>query len=498
MTIVGNGQMKPTPQTQPARRMSLAAVHKPRTAEAWRGMLYSPEGLGKTTFGAAAPHAVFIAPESGFPRGIDANLFPQPRHWNDLYDAIRELLDGQHPYRTLVIDTIDWLQPLLFTYICERAQVDSIEKVEGGYGRGYDKATSEIVKLLGHLETLRQRRNMNILILGHAEITTFKNPSGADFDRWEPKLQKKISAKVREWSDWVLFGNFEIATVSGGKKKTAEKELTDKAKVVNSSSGVRMLYTSLQPLYYAKNRYGMPSKLAFSYSEVAKYLEGDKEALAERCQNLRNEIDSVLKQLHWDAEKKTASRTWAEKETVPGKLQEALNRLNSKLEDQMAAAEAAAAEAEQEQRAMPDDVPPVTSMESSDPGDEDELDTDEDPLSVNDPLDRNDHSHNDPTMFEGEGWGGEPTPAPSADPQPVAAPPPESKPAPEAPQGPDPELEAVTRQIFACKTSAEVEAVRADLQAQRERGELRLSKVQGRKIRESFESKLKTLEAAAQ
>ena len=489
MTVIANSQIKPTATPPTQKRMSLAAVHKPRSAEAWRGMLYSPEGLGKTTFGAAAPSPIFIAPESGFPRGVDANLFPQPRHWNELYDAIRELLEGQHPFRTLVIDTLDWLQPLLFAYICERAEVDSIEKVEGGYGRGYDKAVTETVNLLGRLEMLRQRRNMNILILGHAEITTFKNPSGSDYDRWEPKLQKKISAKVREWSDWVLFGNFEIATVSGGKKKTAEKELTDKAKVINSASGVRMLYTSLQPLYYAKNRYGMPLKLAFSYSEVAKYLEGDKEALAERCNNLRQEIESVLKQLSWPEEKKATSRTWAEKELVPGKLQEALNRLNSKLEEQMSAAEAAAAALEREQRAVPDDVVPAPAPAPASEEDEDGLD--DDPLGVNDPLDRNDGSNNDPENFEGAGWGGPPAEVPPAE-EPVQ---PAPKPAEEAPQGPDPELEQLTRQIFACKTSAEVEAVRADLEARRKSGELRISKIQGRKIRESLDSKLKTIAA---
>lgn len=508
MTIVGNGQVKPTPQqNQPPRRMSLAAVHKPRSSEAWRGMLYSPEGLGKTTFGASAPNALFIAPESGFPRGLAPDLLPQPREWNDLYDPIRELIEVPHEYKTLVFDTMDWLQPLLFAYICQKYKADSIENADGGYGRGYERAVSELLRLLGALETLRQRRNMNIMFLAHAEIATFKNPAGADYDKWEPKLQKKLSAKIREWCDWVLFGNFEVATVSAGKKKTAEKELLNKGKAVNSNDGVRMLYTSLQPLYYAKNRFGMPEKLPFAYAEVARYLDNEEEALVERCGSLRRQINAALAQINWPEEKKSKSQAWSDGECSPGKLQTGLNRLLAEIERQQEEADAAAAAAESAQRALPEQGIPQPATDSTpEHVSADEEDTDplnEDPLGVNDPLDRNDNSHNDPAMFEGEGWGGSPPLDPLAElPQPktettIATPPAASKPVQEPPQGPDEALEALTRRIFACKTPAEVEEVRSIMQARRNSGEFTISKIQGKKIRESFDSKLKTLAAAA-
>jgi hypothetical protein len=166
-------------QQPPERRMSLSSVHKPNSSEAWSGMLYSTEGLGKTTFGASAPAPIFIAPEAGFPRGVRPDLFPQPKTWNDLYDAVRELQEGKHNFKTLVFDTLDWLQPLLFAYIMKKnGDVDSMEKVGGGYGRGYDLALIEMLRFLGVLERLRQTRNMNILFLVHAEITTFKTHKG--------------------------------------------------------------------------------------------------------------------------------------------------------------------------------------------------------------------------------------------------------------------------------------------------------------------------------
>jgi hypothetical protein len=317
-------------------------------------MLYSTEGLGKTTFGASAPAPIFIAPEAGFPRGVRPDLFPQPKTWNDLYDAVRELQEGKHNFKTLVFDTLDWLQPLLFAYIMKKnGDVDSMEKVGGGYGRGYDLALIEMLRFLGVLERLRQTRNMNILFLVHAEITTFKNPQGPDYDHWEPKLQKKISAKVREWCHFVLFGNFEVSTAvqSTKKKKEGEEVILTKGKAINSASGLRMIYTTLQPLYKAKNRHGMPDRLPFDWAVVSKYLSDDKEEMEDRCASLRRQILSALEQIVMPEEKKAQSIAWANGVKVPNLLQIGLNRMMAQLEAQQEEMELAAEAEEAAQRA---------------------------------------------------------------------------------------------------------------------------------------------------
>jgi hypothetical protein len=49
----------------PPPRMSLAAVRRGPIAEPMRVLLYGVEGIGKSTFGAAAPAPIFLGAEDG-------------------------------------------------------------------------------------------------------------------------------------------------------------------------------------------------------------------------------------------------------------------------------------------------------------------------------------------------------------------------------------------------------------------------------------------------
>ena len=122
---------------------------------------------------------------------------PSRRASQDVLDAVRTLTTEPHEYETLVIDTIDWVEPLIHDAVCQANGWKSIE--DPGYGRGHAVALVEWRKLLAALDRLRAERGMEIILLAHTTIRTFANPAGSNYDRYELKLQRSAAALVKEW-----------------------------------------------------------------------------------------------------------------------------------------------------------------------------------------------------------------------------------------------------------------------------------------------------------
>jgi hypothetical protein len=101
---------------------------------------------------------------------------------------------------------------------------------------------------------------MQILLIAHAWIKTFRNPEGDDFDRFEIKLHAKAQGLLREWCDAVLFAMHETFTHKSGKGTEA------RAKGI--STGARILRTQRTAAYDAKNRYNLPDSLPLDWQSL--------------------------------------------------------------------------------------------------------------------------------------------------------------------------------------------------------------------------------------
>ena len=72
-----------------------------------RVMIYGPEGIGKSTFGANAPKAVFIQTENGLTQ-IDCARLPLVKTFDELIEQLKAIRDEPHEFATLCIDSLDW------------------------------------------------------------------------------------------------------------------------------------------------------------------------------------------------------------------------------------------------------------------------------------------------------------------------------------------------------------------------------------------------------
>lgn len=280
----------PTPVPMRANRMTLASIKSGRITGPYRLLVHGVDGVGKSTFGAAAPSPVFLGTEDGTDH-LDVARFPVPQAWEDVLDAIGTLADAPGQYKTLVVDTLDWAEPLIWKYLCVKHKVDSIEEVGGGYGKGYTAAIDEWRVFLAALERLQRERQMNVVLLAHSFIKQFKNPEGDDFDRYILKMNDKAASVVREWCKGVYFANFQTFAVK------------DKAKRIRGiSTGSRLLYTQRTGAYDAKDRYGLPESLSLSWEE---FEAAAKAGAPGDPADLKEEITRKAKDLGGDLEKAT-------------------------------------------------------------------------------------------------------------------------------------------------------------------------------------------------
>lgn len=256
----------PKSSSPPAsRRLTLGSIADSRRTMPERTVLIGTEGVGKSTFGATAPSPIFLASEEGI-NHLSVKAFPEPQSAQDLFDAIAELSELPHPYQTLVVDTVDWLEPILVTKLCARNGWESIESP--GFGKGQVALVEEWRTVLSRLDQLRRARGMEIILLAHAQVKTFANPTGPDYSRYELALSKGASALIKQWADAVLFADYEDLMVNA--KGEIVAGVSNKVKVKGISTGRRVLHTQRTAAWDAKNRYGLPPVLPLDYVEFAK------------------------------------------------------------------------------------------------------------------------------------------------------------------------------------------------------------------------------------
>jgi hypothetical protein len=174
-------------------------------------LCFGTEGVGKSTFGSQAPRPIFVPTEDGLGE-IECDKFPLAKSLDDVLEALTELHAAEHDYETVVVDSADWLERLVWDAVCGEYAVKSIEKADGGYARGYAHALVHWRRILELLDALRNDRSMIVLLIAHAKVERFEDPESSAYDRYSPRLHKLASAMICEWSDAVLFATRKIRT----------------------------------------------------------------------------------------------------------------------------------------------------------------------------------------------------------------------------------------------------------------------------------------------
>ena len=234
-----------------------------------RVMVYGVHGIGKSTFGAMAPQPVFIQTEDGL-GNLDAARFPLAESFDDVMSAVMALYSEAHDFQTVVVDSADWLEQLIWKEVIRRRpttdrgrDITSIE--DYGFAKGYTYALEPWCEVLDGLNALRNDRRMMVILIAHAKIERFENPETDAYDRYSPRLNKHASALIQEWCDEVLFATYKVHT-----KQTEEG--FDKTRTRGIGTGDRIIRTTERPAHMAKNRMSLPEEMPLDFRVYAEHL----------------------------------------------------------------------------------------------------------------------------------------------------------------------------------------------------------------------------------
>jgi len=224
-------------------------------------VIYGPEGIGKSTFASKFPDPLFIDTEGGT-SNLDVRRIKCSKSWDELLLIVKEIIKNPTICKTLVLDTADWSETMCINAVTEKYRKNNIE--DFGYGKGYTYLLDEYTRLLSLFDELIEV-GINVVITAHAKPRKFELPEeqGA-FDRYEMKLTRQVAPVIKEWCDALFFVNYKIYVV------TTENN-TKKAQ-----GGKRVLYTTHNPTYDAKNRFDLPEELELKFEAIEHLFDGQK------------------------------------------------------------------------------------------------------------------------------------------------------------------------------------------------------------------------------
>ena len=232
----------PTAPTEPKIEMS-----------AFNYIIYGPPKIGKTTLASRFPSAVFLATEDGqnalecYRVGLDS--------WPRFLDACGELLEGKHPFKTVVVDTVDNLWDLCRRYVCDKRGIE--HESELAYGLGSELVRTEFFRALTKLSLLPY----GLVLISHAVTREVTTRTGK-YDRVIPSFKEREQGRLLGMADFILYCDLVLVPDEDGK-----------------SQPVRVIKTKTSELYVAGDRTGrLPDPLPLDFDTFKN--EFDKAAAA--------------------------------------------------------------------------------------------------------------------------------------------------------------------------------------------------------------------------
>jgi len=229
--------------------VDLKTLKKALSHEA-RILLHGPEGVGKTTFACGAADAFMLDLEGG--RALNEPLMPQePKNYPEVLDFINSLVEQDHEYTTLIVDSLDILEEMVTEYTCQQKGYSNV--TEPGYGKGYADRTANWKYFWDLLDALTEQKNMLIILVAHSHIVKVEDPVMPAFDKHALHLYKTEAAKACEIVDVIGFCALKSFTTKDGERNLAK------------TANQRKIYVRTNPAYTAKNRYSMTEEMPLEW-----------------------------------------------------------------------------------------------------------------------------------------------------------------------------------------------------------------------------------------
>lgn len=235
--------------------ISLQSIRRERASRPPIIVAYGGPGVGKTTFAAGAPGAIFVRTEDGL-GNIEADAFPLATSFAEVIEALRVLAKEDHPFRWVVLDSLSALEPLIWSAVAQAEGKRNIEDL--GFGKGYVVAMDYWRQIFDALMLLATEKGIGSVLIAHAEVSRYEAPDVDAYDRAQIKLHKRAFGLVYERADVIGYAAPRVMV-------RKEQLGRDQTRNHGISTGERLLHLVERPAYVAKNRYSLPETLPLSW-----------------------------------------------------------------------------------------------------------------------------------------------------------------------------------------------------------------------------------------
>lgn len=293
--------------------IDLKRLTRGRVALPPRVVLYSFDGVGKTTCAASAPDPVFLDMNRGSLK-FDVQRF-HPKDWDEAVEFTTAVETGQVKCKSYVLDSLTELEGM---FALKHFGARGPNSGEWQFGRGDTYALSLWREFLAQMERI-WIQGKNIIFTAHAKVKKFNDPTGTSYDRFELSLMNDTASAFRQWSDFVLFAREEVL-MAAAPKGTLERA---KAKTTN----LRYMYTRRNPAFDAKARgsSAFPEVLPLGWDSLVQAIAQDEA----RTVAMRKEIDEMLIEI---ARPELTAQVTAWLIEMPSNVVETHNRIKDILE----------------------------------------------------------------------------------------------------------------------------------------------------------------------
>lgn len=242
----------------------LTKIQTGRIGRAQKVVIYAPEGFGKSTLASLFPSPLFLDIE-----GSTSQLDVARVGRESLPDlaaveaAITEIAKSGN-FKTLVIDTADWLEIMAADALIAEANSKKIASIEDfGYGKGYTMLKEKFTVLLSRFDQAISA-GVNVVMLAHSLVKKFEPPDGAGaYDRYELNLSKQVAPLLKEWADAVIFGNWRT--------QIRERDKNDTGQQFKGVGGKeRKMFCNRCATHDAKNRHGLADEEPWHIDTIKK------------------------------------------------------------------------------------------------------------------------------------------------------------------------------------------------------------------------------------
>ena len=231
---------------------SLSSLRSTKSDKPPLVVVYGVHGVGKTQLASEWPSPLYLntAGETP-PSDVEMQTPGTMETYEEVLDIISDLLTTEHGHKTLIIDSLDGMEPLVWAHVCKQNGWQTIE--DAGFGKGYVAADAPWRDFLAGLAALK-RAGIAVVLLAHTDIFRFDSPTSDPYSRYGIKLHKRAAALVQEAADIVGFVNYRVTLKqadAGFNKKVTHGE----------GGGDRQIHLEERPGFLAKNRYSMPATM---------------------------------------------------------------------------------------------------------------------------------------------------------------------------------------------------------------------------------------------